>query len=76
MEACGDDVAEAFRRYQSMRCVRTARVTFESRLLWEVYHAADLERDALWQGLTERSEADVYRCLAWLYDGISPPQAA
>jgi salicylate hydroxylase len=73
---CGGDFAEAFRRYEAGRCVRTARVQLESRLLWDVYHAEGLARDALWQALSERSEADVYQCLAWLYDGISLRQRA
>ena len=71
----GGDFAEAFRRYQAARCVRTARVTLESRSLWEVYHAEDLAREALWQELSERSDADVYQCLAWLYDGVTLPHA-
>jgi salicylate hydroxylase len=66
---CAGDFIEAFRRYEAARCVRTARVQLESRLLWDVYHAEGLAREALWQGLSERSEADVYQCLAWLYDG-------
>jgi hypothetical protein len=41
-----------------------------------VYHAEDLARDALWQQLSERSDDDVYQCLAWLYDGITLPKSA
>jgi salicylate hydroxylase len=73
---CGDDFARAFQRYETERCVRTARVQLESRLLWDVYHAEDLARDALWQQLSERSDDDVYQCLAWLYDGITLPKSA
>jgi salicylate hydroxylase len=70
----GSDLAAAFQRYQNLRAVRTARVTLESRALWEVYHAEDLAREALWQSLSERGDADVYQCLAWIYDGVSLPQ--
>lgn len=72
----GGDFAGAFKRYEAARCVRAARVTLESRLLWEVYHADDLAREALWQGLSERSDDDVYQCLAWLYDPAADGAAA
>ena len=61
----------AFRRYESARLVRTARVTLESRYIWDVYHADGIARDVYWQMLSERSETDTFQCLAWLYDGFS-----
>jgi len=61
----------AFRRYESARVVRTARVTLESRSLWEAYHADGIAREVYWQTLGERSEADAFQCLAWLYDGFA-----
>jgi 3-hydroxybenzoate 6-monooxygenase len=69
------DYEAAFRRYESARSVRTARVTLESRYLWEVYHADGLARDVYWQTLSERSEADTFQCLAWLYGGFRLPGA-
>jgi salicylate hydroxylase len=63
----------AFRRYENARAVRTARVTFESRYIWDVYHSDGLRRDVNWQMLGEHSEADTFRCLAWLYDGFALP---
>jgi 2-polyprenyl-6-methoxyphenol hydroxylase-like FAD-dependent oxidoreductase len=71
----GADYAKAFQRYQAMRCLRTARLALESRTLWDIYHAEDLGREALWQQLSERSDDDVYQCLAWIYDGVEVPQA-
>jgi len=71
----GADHAKAFQRYQAMRCVRTARITLESRAVWEIYHAEDLAREATWQQLSERGEDDVYQCLAWIYDGVQVPRA-
>jgi hypothetical protein len=50
-------------------------VTLESRYLWEVYHSGGLAREAYWQMLRERSEADTFRCLAWLYDGFALPKS-
>jgi salicylate hydroxylase len=74
--AAGDDHESAFRRYESARVVRTARVTLESRYIWEVYHADGLAREVYWQMLGERSEADIFQCLAWLYDGFALPKDA
>jgi 2-polyprenyl-6-methoxyphenol hydroxylase-like FAD-dependent oxidoreductase len=71
--AAGEDYEEAFRRYERARGLRTARVTLESRHLWEVYHADGIEREVYWQMLGERSEADTFQCLAWLYDGFELP---
>ncbi len=68
------DFAQAFRRYERARCVRTARVTLESNYIWGVYHADDIAREVYWQSLSERSQEDVYQCLAWLYDGFRFPQ--
>lgn len=67
------DYEEAFRRYESARAVRTARVTLESRYIWDVYHADGIAREVYWQMLGERSEADTFQCLAWLYDGFRLP---
>ena len=71
--AANGDYEVAFRRYESARVVRTARVTLESRHLWEVYHSGGITREVYWQMLGERSEGEVYRCLAWLYDGSTTP---
>ena len=75
--AANGDFEAAFRRYESARIVRTARVTFESRAIWDIYHCDGIRRDVNWQMLRERSEADTFQCLAWLYDGFQlPPEAA
>ena len=62
-----------FRQYENARVVRTARVTFESRYIWDIYHSDGIRRDVNWQMLSERSEADTFQCLAWLYDGFRLP---
>jgi 3-hydroxybenzoate 6-monooxygenase len=71
--AANGDYEAAFRSYENARVVRTARVTLESRHLWEVYHSGGITREVYWQMLRERSEGEVYRCLAWLYDGSTTP---
>lgn len=73
MHAAQGDFEKAFQRYETARSVRTARVTLESRYLWEVYHADDIAREVYRQMLGERSEADTFQCLAWLYDGFALP---
>ena len=71
--AAGGDAEAAFRRYENARSIRTARVTVESRYIWDVYHADGIARDVYWQMLGERTEADTFNCLAWLYDGFQIP---
>jgi 3-hydroxybenzoate 6-monooxygenase len=70
------DYEAAFRRYESARALRTARVTIESRYIWDVYHADGIAREVYWQMLGDRSEADTFQCLAWLYDGFRLPDEA
>jgi 3-hydroxybenzoate 6-monooxygenase len=70
------DYETAFRRYESARSLRTARVTVESRYMWDVYHADGIAREVYWQMLSERSEADTFQCLSWLYDGFRLPDKA
>jgi 3-hydroxybenzoate 6-monooxygenase len=72
--AAKGDYEQAFRRFERGRSLRTARVTLESRSIWEVYHADGIAREVYWQTLRERSAADVYQCLAWLYGGFRLPQ--
>jgi salicylate hydroxylase len=71
--AADSDYGAAFRRFESARAVRTARVTLESRYIWNIYHADGIARDVYWQMLGERTEADTLQCLAWLYDGFALP---
>ena len=50
-------------------------MTVESRYLWDVYHSDGITRDVYFQMLGERTEADTFQCLAWLYEGFAgrPP---
>ena len=70
------DFQAAFQLYENARVMRAARVTFESRYIWDIYHSDGIRRDVNWQMLGERNEADTFQCLAWLYDGFAlPPEA-
>ncbi len=68
------DFARAFRQYESARYLRTARVQLESRYLWDnFYHLGGIEREVARAAWAERSEAQIFECLAWLYDGVPLP---
>jgi len=74
IELAKGDFAEAFRRYERARYLRTARVQYESRYLWDnFYHVEGIEREVMRQSASARSEQDVFDCVAWLYDGFPLP---
>ena len=45
VEACGDDYATAFQKYQQLRYLRTARVQLMARVFGEIYHASGVNRE-------------------------------
>ena len=48
IEQADGDFAEAFRAYESARYLRTARVQYESRYLWDnFYHVEGIEREVM-----------------------------
>ena len=68
---CNGDFAQAFRRYQDLRIVRTARVQISSLMMDRLNHAKGLERkvrNSLFEG---RTDEEYYDRLAWLY---TPPR--
>jgi 2-polyprenyl-6-methoxyphenol hydroxylase-like FAD-dependent oxidoreductase len=73
IELSDGDHAAAFRAYQAARVVRTARLQLECRAIWDLYHAEGIARDVVRATFTARDDEDVYRCLAWLYDGFEVP---
>ncbi|MGE0747127.1 MAG: 3-hydroxybenzoate 6-monooxygenase [Rhodospirillales bacterium] len=68
--ANGSDYATAFREYQSLRYLRTARVQLTARLYGDIYHAAgataDL-RNALLGAVDQKKPGEG---MAWLYEGL------
>jgi salicylate hydroxylase len=67
---CDGDFAQAFRRYQELRIVRTARVQISSLMMDKLNHARGVERkvrNSLFEG---RTAEEYYDRLAWLY---TPP---
>jgi 3-hydroxybenzoate 6-monooxygenase len=75
IELADGDFAEAFRDYERARYLRTARVQYESRYLWDnFYHVEGIEREVMRQMASARTEQDAFDCVAWLYDGFALPQ--
>jgi salicylate hydroxylase len=70
IHACNGDFAGAFRRFEAARLLRTARVQFESRALWEFYHAEGIARDVRNATTPAWDRDHMYGCLAWLYEGF------
>jgi salicylate hydroxylase len=69
-DACNGNFAQAFRRYQDIRIVRTARVQISSLMMDKINHAKGLERrvrNSLFEG---RTPEQYYDRLAWLF---TPP---
>jgi len=74
IELARGDFAEAFRHYERARYLRTARVQYESRYLWDnFYHVEGIEREVMRQSASSRNEQDVFDCVAWLYEGFPLP---
>jgi salicylate hydroxylase len=70
----GGDFAAAFARYAKMRLLRTARLGLESRAMWSFYHAVGIARDVRNDTCARWRDEDLFRCLAWLYDGVELPR--
>jgi salicylate hydroxylase len=69
------NLERAFHRYEQARYLRTARVQYESRYLWDnFYHVGGIEREVARQTWSRRTEQDMFDCLAWLYDGFDLPR--
>jgi salicylate hydroxylase len=61
------DIAEAFRQYQAVRIVRSARVQISSLLMDRIYHASGVERLVRNSMFELRTAAEYYDRLQWLY---------
>jgi salicylate hydroxylase len=67
VRAGAGDLGAAFRRYESVRIPRTARVVLSAREMGRLYHAKGVERlvrNSLWVGRTQEQFHDA---LQWLY---------
>jgi salicylate hydroxylase len=68
--ANGDDVATAFKEYQALRYLRTARVQLTARLFGDIYHAAGATADLRNAMLRATDPSKPGEGMAWLYEGI------
>ncbi len=67
LRVCDNDIEQAFRKYESIRIPRTARVLWSAREMGRLYHAKGVERlvrNQLWAG---RSQERFYDSVEWLY---------
>ena len=72
----GDDLPEAFRRYEAERYLRTGRCQIMARVYGGFYHAEGVTRELATGFLSDRTPEDSFESLAWLYDydpGPVPP---
>src|SRR5207244_4314443 len=65
IHATPGNLAEAFKKFEAARLLRTARVQLESRALWEFYHCGGVEREVRNATTADWSEDHMFRCLAW-----------
>ena len=73
-DTSGNQVEASFRQYVNARYLRTARVQYESRYLWDNwYHVGGIEREVMREIWEKKSEQDMFDCVAWLYDGFKLP---
>jgi salicylate hydroxylase len=63
----GTDVSSAFKDFERVRFLRTARVQWVSRHLWEDYHCQGVQAQVRSEIYSQRDVADHYRCLDWLW---------
>ena len=73
VELAGGDLAAAFASYRKTRLLRVARLALESRAIWSFYHAEGIARDVRNDTCARWEDDDLFRCLAWLYDGVKLP---
>ena len=75
IELADGDFAAAFTQYEAERFRRTSRVVYESRYLWKVYHAEGPRREATLAPFQDRPNDEMWRRMAWIYDGYAPPMS-
>lgn len=62
------DIPQAFNQFESLRKARTLRAQYQSRLYWEVYHAAGGYAELRREQLGHRSDKQAIESLSWLYE--------
>jgi salicylate hydroxylase len=74
INGCKGDYETAFKRFESERLLRTARIQLESRTLWShYYHLSGIDAQVRNAKERARTREDVWSCLDWIYQGIKVP---
>ncbi|MEJ2121037.1 MAG: 3-hydroxybenzoate 6-monooxygenase [Alphaproteobacteria bacterium] len=68
--ANGDDFETAFKEYQGLRYLRTARVQLTARMFGDIYHAAGATADLRNAMLGAIDQTKPGEGMAWLYEGL------
>jgi salicylate hydroxylase len=68
--ANGEDFETAFREYQALRYLRTARVQLTARFFGDIYHAGGATADLRNALFATRDASKPGEAMAWLYEGI------
>ena len=66
----GDDLESAFKEYQRLRYLRTARVQLTARMFGDIYHAAGATADLRNAMLGAQDPSKPGEGMAWLYEGL------
>jgi 3-hydroxybenzoate 6-monooxygenase len=70
VEANGDDFETAFKEYQGLRYLRTARVQLTARMFGDIYHAEGATADLRNAMLGSIDQTKPGEGMAWLYEGL------
>jgi len=70
IDANGDDIAKAFKEYQALRYLRTARVQLTARMFGDIYHAAGATADLRNAMMASIDPSRPGEGMAWLYEGL------
>jgi 3-hydroxybenzoate 6-monooxygenase len=68
----GNDVEQAFQKYQQSRYLRTGRVQLTARFYGDIYHASGVQRELRNRMFQSGQESAGFAGLKWMYDGIDP----
>jgi 3-hydroxybenzoate 6-monooxygenase len=68
----GNDVEQAFQKYQQSRYLRTGRVQLTARFYGDIYHASGVQRELRNRMFQSGRESAGFAGLKWMYDGIDP----
>jgi 2-polyprenyl-6-methoxyphenol hydroxylase-like FAD-dependent oxidoreductase len=66
-----DTIESAFKKYESIRYLRTARIQWTSRQFGDLYHAADVHRDLRNDLLSKVEPSALYDTLGWVWGANS-----